>query len=342
MLIRIRHLFRGAILGCLGALLGLPFSSLVVPTVTEPQPEPGGSVRSTSEGSADPALTETGQTIGSHTVTLDGKTFHYLTGGSGPAVILLHGFPQDSSEFYGVMPRLAKHFTVVAVDLRGVGGSSPSGGDYDAASMAGDIHQLSQKLKLERIYLVGHDIGGMVAYAFARLYPAEARGMMILDVPIPGIDPWEIVKHNPIVWHFGFHQTPELPEQLISGREFLYFCAFFDRFTAKKGAISDVDVKRYARSYGMTEQLKAGLGFYQAFGKDERFNEAQRTTIALPFVIAAGNKSFGPLSGEIAEGLIKQGCANVTAEIIKHSGHWVVDEQPDQVAELIERYASVS
>src|SRR5262245_25646234 len=119
--------------------------------------------------------------------------------------------------FVGIMPRLARTFTVVAVDLRGVGGSAATPGGYDAVSLAEDIRQLAAHLELGRSFVAGHDNGGMVAYALARAHPQSTRGVMILDVPIPGLAPWEQVKADPVLWHFGFHQTPNAPERLIAG-----------------------------------------------------------------------------------------------------------------------------
>ena len=124
----------------------------------------------------------------SETAGLNGTTLHYVRGGQGPAVILIHGFPQDWFEYHAIMPRSAKQFTVIAIDLRGVGGSAVAADGYDAATMAGDVYQLAMTLGLQGVYVVGHDIGGMVAYAFVRLYPHITRGAMILDVAIPGID----------------------------------------------------------------------------------------------------------------------------------------------------------
>ena len=167
----------------------------------------------------DPGVAELGAGFVSSTADVNGTTLHYVHGGTGPAIILLHGFPQDWYEFHQIMPRLAQSFTVIAVDLRGIGGSKGTPGGYDAQNLAEDVHQLAQQLKLERVYVVGHDLGGIVAYAFARLHPEETRGVMILDVPLPGIEPWEDVKADPLLWHINFHQTPDLPEQLIAGRQ---------------------------------------------------------------------------------------------------------------------------
>src|SRR5260370_23158478 len=129
------------------------------------------------------------------------------------------------------MAVVGKQVTVVAVDLRGIGGSAETAGGYDAANMAEDVHQLVEHLHLEHVYLVGHDIGGMVAYAFVRRYPETSRGVMIIDVPLPGIGPWHAVKAAPFAWHIMFHQTPDLPEQLLAGRETIYFRHFLDRDT---------------------------------------------------------------------------------------------------------------
>jgi pimeloyl-ACP methyl ester carboxylesterase len=137
----------------------------------------------------------------SETATVNGITLHYVRGGKGPTVILIHGFPQDWFEYRPIMPRLAKQFTVIAVDLRGIGGSTATSGGYDAATMAEDVYQLVSKLKLEHVYVVGHDIGGHVAYAFFRRYPQVMRGAMILDTPIPGIEGWEEVQGAPFMWH---------------------------------------------------------------------------------------------------------------------------------------------
>lgn len=158
----------------------------------------------------------------SETATVNGITLHYVRGGKGPTVILIHGFPQDWFEYRPIMPRLAKQFTVIAVDLRGIGGSIAKSGGYDAATMAEDVYQLVSKLKLERVYVVGHDIGGHVAYAFFRRYPQVMRGAMILDTPIPGIEGWEEIQGAPFMWQMHFMQVPGLAEKLVDGRQSAY------------------------------------------------------------------------------------------------------------------------
>jgi pimeloyl-ACP methyl ester carboxylesterase len=140
--------------------------------------------------------------------------------------VLVHGFPEDWYEFRYIMPVLAKKFTVIAVDLRGVGDSAVAPAGYDAANLSEDLHQLAEQLQLKNVYIVGHDIGGMVAYAFFRKYPDTLRGALILDVAIPGLEPWNKVKNDSTVWHIRFHQT-DLPEKLVTGRQVDYFFSPF-------------------------------------------------------------------------------------------------------------------
>jgi pimeloyl-ACP methyl ester carboxylesterase len=293
-------------------------------------------IASAQDKQTDQLVAKLGKGFVSNTAKVNGTTLHYVRGGNGPAVILIHGYPQDWYEYHKVMPQLAKQFTVIAVDMRGVGGSFATPDGYDAANMAEDIRQLTQQLKLEQVYVVGHDIGGMVAYAFARLYPKATRGVMILDVPLPGIDPWEESIAGPGFWHIPFHQIPDLPEKLVAGRQADYF-----RYNLDPKYFSDADVAHYALSYAAPDHLRAGFELYRAFPANGRFFEAQRTAIDVPVVWAAGENSFfGKIGPRIAADLRAHGCSNVKSEIIKDCAHWVVNEQPAIVAELIERHAS--
>jgi pimeloyl-ACP methyl ester carboxylesterase len=289
----------------------------------------------------DPAVAKLGAGFVSGSANVNGAKIRYVRGGSGPAVILVHGFPQDWYAYHKVMPRLAKTFTVIAIDMRGVGGSTAPPGAFEATHVAADIHQLAQHLKLARVYVAGHDNGGMVAYTYARLYPDHARGVMILDAPLPGIEPWDEIKANPALWHFAFHQTPNLPERLLAGRQSIYFREFFDRLALNRAAVTDADVAHYARAYAAPGHLRAGLEFYRrAYPASEKFNAAERSTITVPIVLAGGDHAMGSMLPRLAQALRQHGCTDVSVEVVKDSGHWVVDEQPDIVAELIERHAS--
>jgi pimeloyl-ACP methyl ester carboxylesterase len=279
----------------------------------------------------DPAVAQLGKGFVSNTAKVNGTTLHYVRGGTGPAVILVHGFPQDWYEFHKIMPRLAKKFTVIAVDLRGVGGSAATPKGYEAANLAEDINQLIRQLKLEKVYVAGHDIGGIVAYALARLYPQTMRGVMILEVPLPGLEPWDEVK---TFWHINFHQTPELPEALLAGQQKTYFNFFFKWGTFNKKAINDADLTHYVNSYSSPAQLRAGLEFYRAFPANEKFNANQSGEIDIPLTLVGGDNSFGKLMPKLVDALRRHGCKNVALEIMKDSSHYVADEQPDIVCDL--------
>ncbi len=284
----------------------------------------------------DPTLATLGGGFTSNAAQVNGTTLHYVRGGAGPAVFLLHGFPEDWYAFHQVMPRLAKQFTVVAVDLRGLGASAASVDGYDAANMAEDVRQLVDQLRLEHVYVVGHDIGGMVAYAFVRLYPETSRGVMLLDSPVPGLDSWEDVKASRFTWHIKFQQTPDLPEQLLAGREAIYIRYFLD----DRDIFSDADVAHYAKSYAAPEHLRAILEIYRAFPANEKFNAAQRSTIGVPLVLAPGeNSPFEKLTPRLVVDLRAHGWKHIEVKVIKKSVHYVVDEQPNAVGELITRYA---
>lgn len=283
----------------------------------------------------DPLVSQLGTGFTSANANVNGTTLHFVQGGNGPAVILLHGFPQDWYEFHKIMPRLAIKFTVVAVDLRGVGASAPAARGYDAANLAEDIHQLITQQRLRNVYLVGHDIGGMVAYAFARRFPEDARGIMILDVAIPGLDPWPEIQGDPLLWHVRFHQT-DLPEKLVAGRQTSYFRYFLgpEHFT-------DADVAHFAASYRDPDHLRSAFEFYRAFPENETFNAPRRNNIELPMVFGAGeHDAFTPYASKITEAMRAHGCVNLKTEIVKGSVHYIFDEQPDLAAALIEKYAS--
>jgi pimeloyl-ACP methyl ester carboxylesterase len=271
---------------------------------------------------------------------VNGTTLHYVAGGQGPALILIHGFPENWSAYAKIMPRLASQFRVVAVDLRGIGRSTPTERGYDMATMAEDVHQLAQILRLDRSYVVGHDFGGWVAYALARLHPNAVRGAMILDVPMPGVEPWEKIKADPKLWHFGFHRALGLAEKLLAGREAIYIGYFLRRTAADPKSISDEDVKRYTRAYSGPGQMAAAMAMYRAFDEDERFGMEWRGPLDAPLALVAGGNSFAPLLPAIAKGLEDAGAHSVAVETISGSGHYVLDTNAAEVASLIERYAT--
>ncbi len=293
--------------------------------------------RAQAQGQTSPLVTGLGKEFASEIATVNGITLHYVRGGKGPPVILIHGFPQDWFEYRAIMPRLAKRFTVIAVDLRGVGGSTATAGGYDAANMAEDVHQLMSTLKLERVFVVGHDLGGHVTYAFVRRYPQVTRGAMILDTPIPGIEGWNEIQSDPSVWHIHFMQVPGLPEKLVAGRQADYFGYFF-----KFGKFTPSEAAHYVQAYATPAQLHAAFEMYRAFPANAQFNATQRGPIDVPLFLAARDRSpFAKLVPKIAQGLRAKGCTHVETGLIPGTVHYVVEDQPEEVTDLIERYASL-
>lgn len=272
----------------------------------------------------------------SETAAVNGIRLHYVRGGKGPAVILIHGFPQDWFEYHAIMPRLAKQFTVIAIDLRGVGGSTAKPGGYDAANMAEDVHQLAAALNLEHVYVVGHDLGGHVAYAYARRYPQDTRGAMILDTPLPGIEGWDEIQGHPAMWHVRFMQVPGLAEKLVAGRQADYFGYFFHF-----GKFTPADVSHFVGAYATLPQLHAMFEMYRTFPANAQFNAMQKGPNNVPLFVGAGDGSpFATLLPKIADGLRANGCTHVETGLIPGAVHYVVEDQPDAVANLIERHAS--
>jgi len=240
--------------------------------------------------------------------------------------------PKPLTDFYGEdRHELVQKLAYQHWEKRGgVGESASSETGYEVANLAEDVHQLIVSLGLEHVYVFGHDIGGMVAYAFARRYPASARGVMILDAAFPGLEPWQDILGHPAFWHVRFHQT-ELPEKLVSGRQDKYFRYFLSQF-------SDAEVAHYAQSYRDPDHLRAAFETYRAFPADEKFFAAQRSQMDLPIVIGSGeHDAFAEFLPRIAAAMRVHGCMNLTTEIVKGAGHYVAEEKPEAVAELIER-----
>jgi pimeloyl-ACP methyl ester carboxylesterase len=285
-------------------------------------------------------IPESGSGAGFHsgTASVNGTVLHYVSGGHGPAIVLIHGFPQDWLEYRSIMPRLAQHFTVVAVDLRGIGGSKATEGGYDAANLATDIKQLADKLKLDHPYIVGHDLGGQIAFALVQHYPQAARGVMILDTPLPGVAGWDESLNGPAVWHVGFMQVPGLAEQLVPGRQ-AAFLGYFFQFSKFKPA----EQKHYLAAYSTSAQLKAAFAMYRAFPENVKIMSAQRGANPTPVVFATGEKSpFANFASKIAADLSSQGFVHVEATAIPGAVHYVVEDAPDAITTLIETHAGAT
>jgi pimeloyl-ACP methyl ester carboxylesterase len=267
------------------------------------------------------------------TARVHGAVLHFARAGRGPALILLHGFPQNWSAWRPVIDRLAKRFTVIVPDLRGIGGSTAGSAKFDAATMAADIRDLAKALKLDRPYVVGHDIGGQVAHALALQFPQATRGVMILDSALPGIDGWDESLADPKLWHVAFLQTPYLPENLLAGRQALFLEYILGDFAPEAAAEN-------LAAYASPAQLHTACEIYRSFDRNVRFTREHHGAKDVPLVLAMGDHSpFAALAPRIARGLRDSGFAKVEEATVADAGHFLVNDQPDAVAALIERYA---
>ena len=254
---------------------------------------------------------------------------HYVTAGTGFPVVLLHGWPKRWYEWRHVMPRLAAEYQVIAPDLRGLGDSSRPLGGYDKKTVGNDIWRLVHDvLGIEQFFLVGHDWGGPTAYAVAAAHPESVRKLVILDVTIPG-DGSPNISQGGRRWHHAFHQTPDLPEALIMGREDIYFTWFYRNYGARPDAISQADIDEYLRVYRQPGALRAGFSFYRAIPQDVADNAAIAASFKLPMPVLAlgGDRSWGR-RGEVVESLRRM-AVNVQGGVIENCGHWMPEEQPE-------------
>ena len=256
-----------------------------------------------------------------------GVKLHYLAAGQGDPVILLHGYAQNSHMWRPLIAELAKTHTVIAPDLRGFGQSGKPPQGYDKKTMAQDIHALAVSLGLRRVKVVGHDIGLMVAYAYAAQYPSEVERIVLMDAFLPGVGDWTHVWLLRDLWHFHFYG--ETPLKLVDGRERIYFEHFWNDFAADpKKSVSEADRQFYAEAYHQPGAMRAGFEVFKAFEQDGKdFAEFAKTKLTMPMLVLSGEKAGGQF-------LIDQGRLvddNVEGVIIKGSGHWLMDEAPDQV-----------
>jgi pimeloyl-ACP methyl ester carboxylesterase len=275
-------------------------------------------------------------TINSRFAKLDGLRLHYLAAGKGEPVILLHGYAQNSHMWRPLIAELAKTNAVIAPDLRGFGQSSKPPQGYDKKSMAQDIHALAASLGLKRVRIAGHDIGLMVAYAYAAQYPAEVERIALLDAFLPGVGAWQNVWLLHDKWHFNFYG--ETPLKLVAGRERIYFEHFWNDFAANpKKSVSERDRRIYAKAYAQPGAMRAGFEVFRAFEQDGKdFADFAKTKLTMPMLVLTGEKASGDF-------LIEQGrlvADNVEGVIIKGAGHWLIDEAPGQVIPKLVNFLS--
>src|ERR1700686_2915037 len=204
------------------------------------------------------------KTIVSRTAENDGVKLHYLTAGRGPSLILLHGYAETSLMWKPIMPALAERFSVIAPDLPGIGDSAIPDNGLDMKSAAMLIHELALSLGVQKAEVVGHDIGLMVAYAYAAQFPAEVQKLVLMDAFLPGVGDWATIYNSPDYWHFRFHGPT--PEALVKGRERIYFEHYWNDFAADKTrSLPEADRKAYAAAYARSGRMRAGWAYFTAF-----------------------------------------------------------------------------
>ena len=256
-------------------------------------------------------------------IQVEGATIHVRVGGQGPAVVLLHGFGDTGDMWAPLAAALAPGHTVVVPDLRGMGLSSHPDGGYDKKTQAADIRAVLTSLGLDHAAVVGHDIGTMVAYAYAARYPDKTDRLVVMDAPVPGIPPWNEIVRNPLLWHFDFG-GPDM-ERLVAGRERIYLDRFWNEFAGDPTKMDEASREHYAALYAQPGAMHSAFAQFRSFRQDVKDNEVSMATpLPMPALAVGGEKSFGA-----AEAVVMRNAAtNVTEVVIPDAGHWLMEEQP--------------
>jgi pimeloyl-ACP methyl ester carboxylesterase len=274
------------------------------------------------------------ESIASRAADVAGVKLHYLVSGHGPPVLLLHGYAETSLMWKPVIPALAERFTVIAPDLPGIGDSSIPADGLDMKTAAIRIHALVRSLGMQNAEVVGHDIGLMVAYAYAAMYPAETAKLVVMDAFLPGVEGWEAVYNNPGIWHFRFNGPT--PEALVRGRERIYFDYFWNDFAADKTrSIPEADRKAYAAAYARPGRMRAGWDYFVSFQKAAQdFAELARVRLTMPVLVIGGQKSLG----EALARQMKVVASDVTVVVLPDTGHWVLEERPKETTAALVKF----
>ena len=259
---------------------------------------------------------------------------HYTMGGHGPAVVLLHGFAETSRMWTAILPVLGEKFTVIAPDLPGIGDSSIPASGINMEDAATSIHSLVRSLSIEKARVVGHDIGLMVAYAYAAQFPAEVEKLVVMDAFLPGVEGWEPIYNNPAVWHFRFNGPK--PEALVAGRELIYFSFFWDDLAADKNrSLSEADREAYIAAYSRPGRMRAAWQYFVSWPQTAKdFAELSRTKLTMPVLSIGGEKSLGKELGQ----QMKLVATSVTVIVLPDTGHWVLEERPKETTDALVKF----
>jgi pimeloyl-ACP methyl ester carboxylesterase len=269
--------------------------------------------------------------IASKSASVDGLALHYLMAGSGEALVLLHGYAETSRMWRPLMPSLAAKFRVVAPDLPGIGDSAVPGDGLDMLTAARRIHALVRSLGIEKARVVGHDIGLMVAYAYAALFPDETVKLVLMDAFLPGVGAWREIYDNPGIWHFRFNGPT--PEKLVAGRERTYFEHFWNDFAADRThSIPEAERRIYAAMYARPGRMRAGWAYFVSFPKAASdFARLARTKLTMPVLSIGGEKANGNALGD----QVRLVATDVKVVVLKDCGHWLLEEKPRETTDAL-------
>ena len=273
-------------------------------------------------------------TFRTHDIATNGTKLHVRVGGSGPAVLLLHGYGETGDMWMPLAKDLARDRAVVVPDLRGMGLSAKPAGGYDKKTQAGDIAGILDALKIKRAALVTHDIGNMVGYAFAAVHRDRVTCFVPIDAPLPGVGPWEEILKNPLLWHFRFG-GPDM-ERLVAGRERIYLDRFWNEFSATPSRFSEAARRHYAKLYARPGAMHAGFAQFAAFDQDAIDNKSFLAAgkLEMPVLALGGEKSFGLTMAAI----MRFAATNVEEGVIPDCGHWIMEENPTATIALVRAF----
>src|SRR5262245_1687471 len=263
------------------------------------------------------------------TASLTEAKIHYLRAGIGAkTLVLIHGFGDTSHMWIPLFDDFGEEYTIIAPDMRGLGESSRPLTGYDKTTIAADIHELVKTLGFQKIDLVGHDIGLMVAYAYAAQYPSEIDKLALLEAPIPGIgDIWEKIYTTPALWHFHFVNSPIAP-QLVKGRERIFLEHFWQTLSPHPETFSEADRQLYAKSYAQEGAMRAAFEMFKTFNTQDAADNRKfsATKLSMPVLTIEGDKSMGGALQSQA----KLVATNVTSIILTDTGHWLMEQRPQE------------
>lgn len=266
-------------------------------------------------------------------IETNGATIHVRVGGKGPAVVLLHGFGDTGDMWAPLATDLMRNHTVVVPDLRGMGLSSHPEDGYDKRSQAADVRGVLTKLGIDHAAVVGHDIGTMVAYAYAARYPDKTDRLVVMDAPVPGIPPWDQIVRWPALWHFDFG-GPDM-ERLVAGRERIYLDRFWNEFAGTPSKIDEATRQHYAELYARPGAMHDAFLQFRAIRKDAEDNKAAMATkLTMPVLAVGGEKSFG--SNEAV--VMRNAAANVTELVVPGAGHWLMEEATETTVSAVHHF----